>query len=968
MTESPNPRLRFGPFEFDESDARLTREGDPVALAPKAFEVLGVLLRRPGQLVTKDALLDAVWGHRHVSDSVLKTTVSELRAALGDDARNPRWVETASRRGYRFIGGIDETPAPLPPPRAAAVARERAPAEAPAGTEGLAIIGRDAALARLREAWDDAATAGRRRICCVTGEAGIGKTMLVDCLAASLGGAAQAHGQCVEQVGAVEPYLPVLDALAGLVRRDPGLLPLLRQAAPTWLLQMPWLTAAEERERLRSGLAASTQERMLREFCELVEQYTATRPLLLVTEDLHWCDDATVRLLDHVARRRTGARLLWLATFRIAELVAEEHPLNAVRHELRVRRLCDEIALEPFSERELADYVGRRLPGRDLDEAWVRRLHRRTDGLPLFVANALDVLDGAPASAAGGGDAADDWIVPDTLAGIIESQLARLDADDAQLLETAAVCGVEFGTAMLADMLALEADAAEARCDALARRQYWLQAAALETLPDGRLDARFRFRHALYRQVLYRRLGEARRVALHRRAAEAIGRRHGAGMAGGSAATLAWHHELGLEAFAAVRAYVAAAGGALGRFAPAEALELTERALALLDRCPEGLPRLEMEFALMHLRAGACVQAKGVASKATDEAFRRALQVAELLPPSAERAWVFVGMSWALLARGQYAEAESLGARVHRLAQEHGQRLLLATACCARAVPLAQWGRLAEGAALAFEAKEIMSTLDELPPPAIVLDPRALALGVHGVLCAHRGRADEARACADAARARAEARAQPTSRGFVARCCGMVLTRLGDVEGARPLAEHILGLVREHGLLQGEAVAHVLHGWAESELGDPAAGHREIVAGIGTHAARSSWFDVTLSYSQAAHAALRAGDVEAAARHVADGFRVGERLGERLHWPTLHLAHAAVAWRRGEADAARAAAAEAAIEARATGALVAELEARVALCEMAGEAADREALREVRARWGDGGEIPLVRKADRLLA
>ena len=101
MNEIATLRLRFGPFEFDEANARLTCAGEAVALAPKAFEVLGALLRRPGQLLTKDALLDAVWGHRHVSDSVLKTTVSELRAALRDDARSPRWVETAARRGVR---------------------------------------------------------------------------------------------------------------------------------------------------------------------------------------------------------------------------------------------------------------------------------------------------------------------------------------------------------------------------------------------------------------------------------------------------------------------------------------------------------------------------------------------------------------------------------------------------------------------------------------------------------------------------------------------------------------------------------------------------------------------------------------------------------------------------------------------------------------------------------------------------
>src|SRR5215470_1426247 len=167
MTESPIRRLRFGPFEFDESDARLTRAGEAVALAPKAFEVLGVLLLRPGQLVTKDALLDAVWGHRHVSDSVLKTTVSELRGALGDDARNPRWVETAARRGYRFIGALEEAQAPPRAPgrpQGAAAPTPTPPtpalARGAADPESAGIIGRDAALARLREAWDDAATAG----------------------------------------------------------------------------------------------------------------------------------------------------------------------------------------------------------------------------------------------------------------------------------------------------------------------------------------------------------------------------------------------------------------------------------------------------------------------------------------------------------------------------------------------------------------------------------------------------------------------------------------------------------------------------------------------------------------------------------------------------------------------------------------------------------------------------------------
>jgi DNA-binding winged helix-turn-helix (wHTH) protein len=98
-------RLRFDGFELDEADARLTRAGQPVPLPPKPFAVLCTLARSRGRLVTKNALLDSVWGHRFVTESVLKSAISEVRAVLGDDSKQPRYIETVSRRGYRFIAG-----------------------------------------------------------------------------------------------------------------------------------------------------------------------------------------------------------------------------------------------------------------------------------------------------------------------------------------------------------------------------------------------------------------------------------------------------------------------------------------------------------------------------------------------------------------------------------------------------------------------------------------------------------------------------------------------------------------------------------------------------------------------------------------------------------------------------------------------------------------------------------------------
>jgi DNA-binding winged helix-turn-helix (wHTH) protein len=102
-----NPvRLRFDAFELDEPNALLLCDGKAVTLAPKPFGVLCALARRPATLVTKHALLDDVWGHHFVTDSVLKTAISEVRAALHDDAKEPRYIETVSKRGYRFIASV----------------------------------------------------------------------------------------------------------------------------------------------------------------------------------------------------------------------------------------------------------------------------------------------------------------------------------------------------------------------------------------------------------------------------------------------------------------------------------------------------------------------------------------------------------------------------------------------------------------------------------------------------------------------------------------------------------------------------------------------------------------------------------------------------------------------------------------------------------------------------------------------
>ena len=139
-------RLRFDHFELDEADARLVRAGEPVPLAPKPFAVLCALTRKPDKLVTKNELLDAVWGHRFVTESVLKSAISEVRAALGDDPKQPRYIETVSRRGYRFIAA----PVTWPTQRAAAVEQNNSSGAGHAALVALTALCRgDTALADL---------------------------------------------------------------------------------------------------------------------------------------------------------------------------------------------------------------------------------------------------------------------------------------------------------------------------------------------------------------------------------------------------------------------------------------------------------------------------------------------------------------------------------------------------------------------------------------------------------------------------------------------------------------------------------------------------------------------------------------------------------------------------------------------------------------------------------------------------
>jgi DNA-binding winged helix-turn-helix (wHTH) protein/tetratricopeptide (TPR) repeat protein len=925
-------RLAFDQFELDEANAWLLRNGKAVALAPTPFSLLCALARQPGTLLTKDALLDTVWGHQFVSESVLKTAISDLRSALGDNPREPRFIETVPRRGYRFIA-VPAAASPPPPP--AATPATAAPRLSPS------FIGRANAFSRLQQAWGQARD-GRRAVVWVAGEPGIGKTTLIEHFVKGLGSIAIARGQCVENYGTGEPYLPVLEALAELCRGDSTLPALLRSVAPTWLLQLPWLSTAEERDALRRELAGVGPDRMLREMGELLDRYTEQRPLLLVTEDLHWSDRATIQLIDHVARRRGRAGLMWLATFRVAEVVAMDHPLGPVRRELRLHRLCEEIVLDPFSETEVADYIAQRSPALARDEPFVRALHERTDGVPLFVSSLITEVmertaEGAPVQARLAAVA-----VPENLAAIIDHCIDRLGSEQRALLAAAAVCGVEFRVDTLALSLGRDVASVAQACDELLREQVWLALARGREDSDA-LELPYSFKHALFRQVLYERIPPSARMQLHREVGAALERERATGVAV-PASELAMHFDRGRQPMAALRCYAEAAEAALLNFSPTACIGFAERARALVPQAPEGAERDALELTLATLQGMSAVHSLGVGSQ-TLGAFERAYALLAGAPEHPMRARLLHGFGYVSSLRGDYVGALVVAKRAEALASVSDDQGLMLVACFLHGEAHHLQGRTQAARSWMERGLSIAETLDLGANDVFAADPQVTLLGMLAIDLVRCGLVQQGRALVQRAHARADALRQPMTRLVAAWQEALLEVRLGSADRLAALADEMEALVDECSLAHGQTACQWFRGWAEARKGRPDEGHRLIREAYehNTRLGMRAGASEVLGY--AAEALLLAGDTEGAQAALHEALRVADELGEGVYLPQLLLLQAAIARAQGRPEAAAVSVRRAVDEARAQEAPWLELLALAELCAHHGASTpERQAL------------------------
>lgn len=571
----------FPPFRLDPANQCLWRNGARIPLAPKAFAVLRYLVDHPNRLVTQDEILEAIWPETYVQPELLRKYILDLRKILGDSPKAPLFIETLPKRGYRFVAPVTE---------------EAAPEEAPPSALALIPPGREPVLVELDRCLNKVLQ-GQRQVVFVTGEAGIGKTTVADAFERRARRHARvrfARGQCLEGFGGKEAYYPVFEALGQLMHSQSAepVMGILADQAPTWLIQFPPVLKPEERDALQREILGATRERMLREICEALEAMGAVTPLIITLEDLHWADHSTLDLISALARRRGPAKLLLLATYQPVEAELSQSPLNVLKQDLLIHRLCQEIALERLAESDVKQYLAAEAAQSDFPEELAGLVYRRSDGNPMFMCAIVEdlVKKGFLRKHAGA------WAltapvetlvpgVPETLQQLIALQIDRLEEREQRVLKCASIAGPRFSTWAIASMTDLPLHAVEEICQRLAQRQQFIRPAAPHGIPGSPISAPYEFRHALYHEALCRQVPPGFRSELHRTLAGAI-----EGLASSSppefvsemASELASHFEKGRLPERAAPYLAISAENAARRYAHAESVQILNHALDLV--------------------------------------------------------------------------------------------------------------------------------------------------------------------------------------------------------------------------------------------------------------------------------------------------------------------------------------------------------------------------------------------------
>ena len=497
-------QYRFGEFVLDSETRQLLRAYEPCHVSPKAFHLLEVLVSSRPRVWSKRELQDLLWPDTTVVEANLPNLVAEVRAALEDDAQEPRYVRTVHRYGYGFV-----EPASVP-------VLPRFLQSAIAGAGGF--FGREEELAAMDQAWRRV-RAGSRHVMLVAGEAGIGKTRIIGEFARRcLSVATTLFGHCDEE--ALTPYQPFVEALTQLLDRftDADLAQQMRDGdlTPEVARLVPNLTA--RLPELDRGAVVDPESERFRLFQAVDRLFSSTAkrtPLLILLDDLHWADKSSLLLLRHLARGATSTAMFLIGTYRGDGV--ERTALGGLLADLQRDQGAARLALRGLTMED-AERLVQAITGRRPARAFMRSLTSETSGNPFFMrevvqhlkdAGELDQVDGTKP----GWPAAKPF-VPDSVKEVINQRLVRLTEPCNRALSLASVLGREFRLDVLARVGPFDEDEL---LDALEAAHE----AGLIVEEHG-VQGRFSFSHALIREVLYEKLSETRRIRLHCRIAEVL--------------------------------------------------------------------------------------------------------------------------------------------------------------------------------------------------------------------------------------------------------------------------------------------------------------------------------------------------------------------------------------------------------------------------------------------------------------
>lgn len=629
---------------------------------------------------------------------------------------------------------------------------------------GPPLVGRAAEWSRLTTLWRGAEN-GRARLVLVTGEPGIGKTRLVEELRAwcATRGAVTVEARSYAAEGELL-YGPVTawlraDALQGRIARlDPvrmqrlaSLLPELSVDAGDLASPAP-LSEDEQRSRLFEAIAS-------------VLLATAS-PLLLVVDDLQWCDQETLRFLHFLLRAHPEARLLVAATARREE-VDRDHPLNHLLAGLQALERITEAPLGRLTREETALLAGRvdRRVGERLDQ---ERLYEETEGIPLFVVEAV--------RAGRGSDPATGRTLTAKARAVIESRLAQLSGPARELVDLAATIGREFTPEVLAHATGVGDDALVRALDELWRRRIIREQGAQA----------YDFSHDKIREVAYLALSPALRRRNHGAVADGLEQLYEDDPDAASA-QIAAHWERAGRAERAIDWYQRAAEAAQKRHANREAARLLDRALDLLRALPETPGRATQELELL-AALPAALWVEGYASPRLALVLRRALELTGSLgidpaPP------LLRSLAIASLTRSDFAGAQRFGQQLRERAERDADDVLLVESAYVLGIAAFWQGQFAsaqghfETAVARYRPESRRAHLVQYG-----LDPKVICLSRLGNTLWFLGHGGAAARARDAALALAEEIGHPFSRETALVFATILAIDMRDRDGVRSYA------------------------------------------------------------------------------------------------------------------------------------------------------------------------------------